>query len=401
MTRLLKDWLPAYLDYTSGTEAPRLMHFWSGVSAIAGALRRRVWIDMKRFQWTPNFYIIFVAKPGVVSKTTTMDLAMDLLKRVPGIHFGPDAITWQTLPGELSNVNESFLYGEDWLPMSPLTLASGELGSLIDPYNKEMMNFYIQIWEGRKSYDKKTKTSGSDAVEAPWVNMIGCTTPHWIADNMPTAAIGGGFTSRCIFVYGEKKERFIALPDEFIIPNHEAVTSALVADLEHIATALVGPFTINEEARAWMRKWYENLWTVTAAESDEAFLEGYIARKQTHLMKLSMILSVSRSDALVVEKGDFELAEIMLKQTEVDFAKVFSRIGKSEESLQADRFIQYVKRQGAVPYATAYRYVHSAFPDFKDFEGIVAGAVRSGIIATKVCGPNVEYDLTLVYTGPL
>ncbi|TXH42236.1 MAG: hypothetical protein E6Q97_36170, partial [Desulfurellales bacterium] len=70
MTRQLKDWLATYLDYTEGTEAPRVMHFWAGVSAIASVLRRRVWIDMTRFQWYPNFYIIFVAPPGIISKTT-------------------------------------------------------------------------------------------------------------------------------------------------------------------------------------------------------------------------------------------------------------------------------------------------------------------------------------------
>ena len=42
MTRHFHDWLQAYVDYTSYTEAPTHMHFWSGVSAVADALRRRI-----------------------------------------------------------------------------------------------------------------------------------------------------------------------------------------------------------------------------------------------------------------------------------------------------------------------------------------------------------------------
>ena len=108
MARLLKDWLPAFMAYTAGTEAPRMMHFWCGVSAIAGALRRKVWIDMKRFRWTPTFYIIFVAPPGIISKTTTMDMGMDLLKQVPGIKFGPNSVTWQALVTSFAAASESF-----------------------------------------------------------------------------------------------------------------------------------------------------------------------------------------------------------------------------------------------------------------------------------------------------
>ena len=72
------DWLKAYLRYAESTEAPMHMHFWSGVSAVAGALRRRVWIDQAYFKWYPNFYIVLVAPPGIVSKSTTVGIAMNL-----------------------------------------------------------------------------------------------------------------------------------------------------------------------------------------------------------------------------------------------------------------------------------------------------------------------------------
>jgi len=65
--RLLENWLKSYMHYSSFSEAPDKMHFWVGVSTIAGALRRRVWIDQGYFQWTPNFYIVFVSPPGIVS----------------------------------------------------------------------------------------------------------------------------------------------------------------------------------------------------------------------------------------------------------------------------------------------------------------------------------------------
>lgn len=238
MTRNYANWLTAFLEYSNYAESPKEMRFWAGVSAIAGALRRKVWIDQKYFTWTPNFFIVLVAPPGVVSKSTTADLSMSLLREVPGIKFGPDVVTWPALVQALAGSCESFEVDGEWHPMSPLTLVASELGNLIQPQDRDLINMYIHLWDGKKTVEKVTKTSGNDVVEAPWVNMIGCTTPHWIADNMPPATVGGGFTSRCIFVWADKKEKFVAYPREHIPTGLEGRKMALIQDLEHISSSL-------------------------------------------------------------------------------------------------------------------------------------------------------------------
>ena len=398
MTRHHESWLKAYVDYASVTEAPKLLHFWCGVSTIAGALRRKVWLDMKRFQWVANFYVIFVAPPGIVSKSTTADIGMDLLKQVPGIKFGPDVVTWPALVSAFAAAGESFQWPEgEWNPMSPLTLVASELGNLINPQDRDMINLYINLWDGRKSLEKVTKMSGNDTVEAPWINMLGCTTPHWIADNMPAATVGGGFTSRCVFVYAEKKEKLVAYVDESTSGDDPELRERLIADLEHISTNLCGPYHLLEEARVWGRQWYESLWARRPEGLDDDRLDGYVARKQTHMHKLAMIIAASQRDELIITKEDLQLADTMLISTEADLGKVFSRIGRSEDSLQTERFVQYIKRRGTCPYEEAYRNIHTYFPDFRDFEGIVTGTIRSGLIAMRQQGT----DIVFVYTGPV
>lgn len=395
MTRVFSDWLPAYLEYACVTEAPKLMHFWAGVSAISSCLRRKVWIDQRRFQWTPNFFIIFVAPPGVVSKSTTADIAMELVKQVPGIHFGPDVITWPALVGAFVDVAESFQYNEEWVPMSPLTLVASELGNLINPQDRDMINLYINLWDGRKSLEKKTKGNGNDMVEAPWVNMLGCTTPHWIADNMPSATVGGGFTSRCVFVYAEKKEKLVAYVDEQVNHKDDKHREALIADLEHISVNLVGPYVITEDARIWGRAWYEQIWTTRPPHLNDEQLDGYIARKQTHLHKLAMVLAASRTDNRAIEAVDLAVADRMLGETEVSLPKVFARIGRSEDSMQTDRLLTYIKRRGTCLYEEAYQFIHTHFPDFRDYEGILNGAVRAGLVRIVMEGTKAK----VVYEG--
>ena len=107
-------------------------------------------------------------------------------------------------------------------------------------------------------------------------------------------------------------------------------------------------------------------------------------------MKVSMIIAASQRDELVLLEEDFILADQMLQSIEGEIDKVFPRIGRTEDSLQAERFIQFVQKKGAagVRYQDAYKSIHAYFPDFRDFEGIVSGAVRSGYIVMEQRGDD-------------
>ena len=393
MPRRLENWLDTYVEFACHTESPRVMHLWAGVWAIAGALRKKVWMDQVAFRWVPNFYVIFVAPPGIVSKSTTAGMAERFLRKIPGIKFGPDVGTWPSLVTSFAASCESFEYEGEYHPMSPLNLIASELGNLIDPHDKGMMNLFIDLWDGRKTLEKQTKMSGNDLVEGPWINMLGCTTPHWIADNKPSATIGGGFTSRCIFVYAEKKERFIAYPKYHFPKDTRQIEEDLRADLEYISVNLCGEYLLSQDARAWGEAWYKHHWEIAAGEVEDDRMDGYMARKQTHLHKVSMVLAASRRDALTIEVADLETAEAMLNLTESSLPKVFARIGKTETSNQADRLISYLAKRGDSTYEAAYRYIHAAFPDFRDFEGILNGLVRAGMIEMKTTqtGFNLKY----------
>jgi len=386
VSRNFPSWLNEYVALLSYTEAPRLNHFWAGVGAIAGALRRHVWVDHETFRWYPSFYIIFVAPPEVISKSVTAGVGMGMLREIPGIKFGADSITWQSLVTEFAGAAEQFEYKDEWLPQSALTFFSSELGLLVDFNNKDMMNLLIDLFDGRAEFKKSTKMSGKDSVEAPFMNILACTTPDWIATSIPAIAVGGGFTSRCIFVYADKKERLVAHPSRHVPKDFRQRRTALLQDLEHIATQMVGPYQFTDEAIDWEEAWYKNLWEVEKVAATDYEAKG-LQRRHTHLNKLSMILAASRKDELLIEKEDMELADAMLRATATSYPMVFSQIGKTETAVHAERLIDFVRRKGEVEYAEAYKNLHQFFPDLRDMEGIVGGCVRAGLL-TLVTGPN-------------
>lgn len=380
MTRRHADWLAAYLEYHSYSEAPKHMRFWCGVSAIAGALRRKVWIDQRFFQWYPNFYIILVAKPGIVSKSTTADVAMKLLRQVEGIKFGPDVVTWEALVGCFEGAREAFEYKGEWHVMSPLTLLSSEFGNLLDPQNRSMVDLYVSLWDGRQGgFEKVTKTSGSNTVVNPWINMLACTTPAWIAGSFPQYMIGGGFTSRCIFVHAEEKTTLIANPGRYVPPNFKQLEIDLVADLQEIST-LCGEYKLTEAAYDWTEAWYKRHWAAPPAHLNTEQFEGYLARKQTHMYKLAMILAAARSNRMELTPEIFADAEVMITDLEPDMAKVFARIGRSDEAASAEKLLMYIRKNSPVRYDIALQHVRQDFPKLRDFEAVLAGLVGAQLV---------------------
>lgn len=330
--RKLKDWLRTYLDYTENTECPSSFNFWVGVWTIAGALRRRVWLDMGHFQWYPNFYLFLVAPPGIVSKSTTLSIGTKLLEQVPGIKFGPEAMTWQALTQALAGSLEEVpieVPGEvtQFFPMSCLSIAAGELGTLIDPSHRELIDALVSLWDGKTgAWEKWTKTSGSDKIVNPWLNIASCTTPSWLALNFPEDMIGGGFTSRCVFVYADKKRQLIAYPYLQQAVNNKEMQADLVHDLELIST-LRGPIRLSPSAQAFGQQWYENHYNNPPANMDAARFGGYLARKQTHIHKVAMILSAATNSSLIIEQSDLEKAVLLVDSLEPQMRKVFESIG--------------------------------------------------------------------------
>lgn len=405
MSRHYKDWLTAFMDYASYGEAPRHMYFWCGVSAVAGALRRKVWIDQAYFKWHSNMYVVLVAPPGIVSKSTTAGIAMNLLRQVPGIKFGPDVVTWPALVTAFSEASEGFDYNGEINVMSALTLESSEFGNLLNPQDKDMVDLLVALWDGKPGkFEKKTKHSGSDSIENPWINLVACTTPSWIAGNFPEYMIGGGFTSRCIFVYADAKANYVAYPGLRVPADLQKQAAHLVEDLTHISQ-LAGEYKLTAGAVAWGESWYHRHYSTRSANLDDDRFGGYIARKQTHIHKLAMILAAANSDALVITPEHLIVADQMVTDLEPDMQFVFSKIGKSETSFYAERLIWFVHSKVSVPYHEAYRYVHSYFPSMRDFEDVLAGCVRAGYVkmesqsGTVMLGAGIPMPVSAVNTS--
>jgi hypothetical protein len=306
---------------------------------------------------------------------------MDLLRQVPDIRFGPDVVTWPALVQGFAESAMTFEYRGEFHTMSAMTLESSEFGNLLNPRDTQMIDLFVSLWDGKTgTFEKKTKMAGNDSIVNPWINMIACTTPAWIAGNFPDYMIGGGFTSRCLFVYAEQKAEFIAYPGLRVGNNMDQQRQMLISDLTHIGTQLVGPYILSPEAVIWGEKWYRDHYEVGHEHLDKDRFGGYIARKQTHIHKLAMVLAAAESDKMVIELDHLKTANDMVTDLEPDMKMVFSKIGRAEEAGHVDRLLEYVKQKKSIPWAEGYRLIHISVPRLQDFEQLIAGLVKAEYI---------------------
>ena len=396
--RNYENFLTAFREYCESSEAPDHVLFWVGVSAVAGALQRRCWLSQGKFVWYPNMFIILVAPPGIIAKSTTTGYAMDILRKVPEINFGPSVVTWQALMLKFAKIGQDFMAptadGKDLqLTQSAMTLFSSELGNLIAPNDREMLDTLTTLFDCSR-LSKETLKDGECIIETPCLNLVACTTPEWISANLPAYMIGGGLVSRCIMVKAENKRQLVAYPGTH---PHAAVEREmeprLVEDLTAIAE-MRGEFTMTPEAVAWGEQWYKEHYRTASTKFGDSRANGYLARKQTHVHKLAMILSASRRETMQITREDMVDAEYCISTIEPDLPGLFDFMGKTQASNQADRIVDFIRRHPGVSLRETYHHVLKDYPKYTDFDAVMKGLLKSGTIAHAVVGGRMGLVLT-------
>lgn len=345
MARACANWLQTYREYTKELEAPDSFHLWTGLSILASAIRRNLWIDQNVYPVYPNLYVILTAPAGKIGKSTVIRMGRTILQAVPEVEIGPDSLTREELIRLMAKAGREKV-------QSAITIHSTELSSLIDQSGLKMVQFLTDIYDcdykNPHGWRYSTKHQGRDKIRNPVLNLLAGTIPTWVSDSMPVEATTHGFTSRTVFVFEDSPRFSNPFPDE----TPEGIVEDLQSDLQHIAS-LEGPFDWSSEARDYYREWYSE-WQTTPP--DDYRIEGFHWRKRIHIIKLALLLHVSESDDLVLEVRDLKAAKAILELTEKNMPKTFAGVGKYEFASDLSRIYRSILKAGStgIPMSEIY-----------------------------------------------
>lgn len=334
--RRLSNWLKAYLAFTAESESPEEYHLWVAISTIAGAIRRKAFFNMGYFLLYPNMYIVLVGPAGRCKKSTAMRIGRGMLSSVPGLNFTTDSTTRERLIQDLS---QAFVDGH-----SSMTAFSSEFASLLTSSGMDMVVFLTDIFDSPSEWAHKTKTGGTNKIKAPYLNLIGATTPDWIAKAMPLDTVGIGLTSRIVFVFQDTPR--VRPPFPTLSPEQMQLRELLVEDLVSMSQ-ISGEYVLTPEARQLYTEWYEARVERPNVSGDPR-LNGYYERKPMHLLKLAIIISASFRDETVIHPNDLQMALSLFDQVEDKMTKVFANVGKNPLTVDYDEIEAAIAASGGV-----------------------------------------------------
>jgi hypothetical protein len=342
------NYLRNYVRLNQGTEVPNLFAIWCGIAGISCALGRRVWIDMGQYHIFPNFYIVLVAGSGRLRKSTAIGVVERILRSVqPPFNLIAQKITPEGLIDAIKTTetqDATRLLAEK----SEGFVIADELATFLNrnSYEAGLASLLIPFFDCKESFSYRTMGRGEQKISNACLGILAASTVEWITNAIPATAVGGGLTSRVIFVYVEEPTAPIARTT-YTQEKYELV-EWLVKATSRMAS-YTGEAKLTPEAWEFYDKEYYD-WVGHPGDSSQGItprrgkgfdmaedpnLSGYFSRRNMHLLKLGIILAVAdrpmKDGVVTVEERDLVGARRLLENSEVNMPMVLSLITTSEQ----------------------------------------------------------------------
>ncbi len=348
MKRQLDDWIDSYIHYMKDTEYPIPYHIWNAVSCIAGALQRRVYIPWGRQIIYPNMFIILVGPSGV-GKGESMKPAIDIFQETE-LPTAAEAITVAELINFMQQSENKYLdiaTGRT-IEHSSVHVFARELSVLLGQRDMKKISHLTDWYDSHDIWRNATKTAGKNFIKGVCLNILGACAPDWFPSMLPPEAMGGGFTSRIIFVVEDKMDKIIALPQ--YTDGHKKLRDQLANDLKILAAQnFSGPFNLNQAALNLYAQIYTDQQSSIKNDiypiQDKAF-RGYVARRMLHLRKISISMAASRGSEGDIFPQDIQRAFAILKNAEKKMPRLFGGVGRAPHGAAVAAVMNYMLNKG-------------------------------------------------------
>lgn len=389
--RELPNWLDSYLTYVEDTESATIFHKWVGLSTIASALRKKIHLQYGRLRYYANMYVILVADPGTARKSRSIDYGVDILQQIPEVVTSADAITKEALLEDIqaSKADEPLPNGTIF-SHSSISIISREFESFLGhkKENTKMVVLLTDLFDAQElPWKYRTKHSGSNVLPSLYVNLLAATTPDSLASCLPASAIGGGLTSRIIFVYADRRAKKCAKPE--VSDRLIRLRLSLIQDLARISR-ISGTYSLDTEADARWVDFYNRYEEIDPERlcKDSSF-NGWYSRKPTYLLKLAMICAAAESDEKIIHWRHITKAMAYMMEVESVMHNAFKAVGKSEITSEVDTVVNIIRTRGWITEKQLMSIVWRDM-DARKFDNVINTAIKTGKVARSFVGPKEE-----------
>lgn len=323
-----------FLPLTKGIRTPQSFCLWSGISAVAAALERRVWLRNSFGNVYPNLYVILVAPPGVGKYVIEHTQAMlrevnEPGTKIPAFTLASDSMSFASMVDEIGEAKKSRIVQEGTITYHSLIVAAEEFQVLLPAFIPEMIGKFNTLYNCKTEY-RETRRTGPVReliVEKPVLNLLAGAQPSYFTSTFPEEAWSTGFARRIIMVYDTNTPRLSLFHEHEI---RDTDWSACVNWLSR-ASGLYGLVRWHPDAAKAIDEWY---CSGEAPVPEHSKLEHYARSRAVFIHKLAIVSAVSRdvsASPLVVTESDIRRAMSWLFDAEETMPDVFrAMVGRSD-----------------------------------------------------------------------
>ena len=422
MTRRCKDgFLKRYLEYHQDTEIPEYFALWCGVFCISACLTRKCKIEFRPTIY-PNLFVILVAASGHCRKSTAIGTVEKLLT---GLDNPVKVYAQKGTPvGLIQALKEVELDDKGKIKNSGAqgALIVDEVGTFLDrqAYTNGMIPLLTTLWDSKDSpFVYQTVGRGKEILQNTCVSFLGGTTADWLKTAIPAEAVGGGFTSRIIFVSSKQTPHAVFWPRD--TPTSKKIMEELKNDLNEIRK-ISGVFTPTAEAKDMFEEVYiryrnsaellkncirkltsvkdekkheylkgeiHDLERITNLSQDSA-LSGYMSRRSIQLLKISMCVSASLRNSRTITINDLQIANELLTKTELSMPGVIKSITTTKSGEDHSFVLERIKQYGRIQRSALVRKCSHKLTVYQ-IEEIITTLVEERLITTSVENRSMYY----------
>ena len=334
MLRKCKDWIASYLEYTSEQESPDAFHEWTALAVLSATTSRHLFLPRGYYTIFPNMYIVLVAGSAKCRKSVSSHIGISLLeelKNKPMVFsqkITNEALIKALLESKIDGNSSGIIYA------SELSVFMGR-----DAIGTGLIPTLTDLYDSPRKWEYHTRTRGVEILENVSLCMLGASTIDWLRSCIPPDAVGGGFTSRVVFIYQEAARKPILFPERKA--STEVLRKDLVEDLNHIRTQR-GQMALTPEAKLIAQSWYEE----EIGRVHDTRLEGYFGRKHDTMFKVATLLSIASSDERWITEEHIQKALNLLAQHEDGLGKIMSIVTSNETGEKSDKVLAIIRKNG-------------------------------------------------------
>lgn len=310
------------MEYTDGIPSPPNFRLWSAISAVSGALERRVWVETARRPLYANLFCLLVAPPGV-GKTNAIDNVKALWRQSKKFKICPSSVTKASLIDNLEKATSCRLTSSgSMVEYTTLLVTAGELGVLLPAHDLEFLSVLNDLYDNPPDYIEDRRTGNKHVeVNNPQIMILAGSQPAFLASLLPEEAWAMGTTSRMLMVYSATGPTVDLFDDDFSCadPKREALWKSLLARICAMSD-LIGVFTWDKLAQELIQTWHRSGCEPVPEHSK---LQHYLPRRIIHTIKLSMISAVARTGVQHITAMDVTRAREWLLSAERTMPDIF------------------------------------------------------------------------------